>query len=59
MARPKAKELTERGSEIMHIFWDRGESTAADIRDALESQGGNWPTQPSQRWSASCSTNSF
>lgn len=39
MARPKAKELTERELEIMHIFWERGESTAADIRDALESQG--------------------
>ena len=39
MARPRAKELTERELEIMHIFWDRGESTAADIRDALETQG--------------------
>ena len=39
MARPKAKELTERELEIMHIFWDRGESTAADIREALECQG--------------------
>ena len=39
MARPKAKELTERELEIMHVFWDRGESTAADIRDALETQG--------------------
>ena len=39
MARPKAKELTERELEVMHVFWDRGESTAADVRDALESQG--------------------
>ncbi len=39
MARPKAKELTERELEVMHIFWDRGESTAADVRDALEVQG--------------------
>ena len=39
MARPKAKELTERELEVMHVFWERGESTAADVRDALESQG--------------------
>ena len=39
MARPKAKELTERELEVMHVFWDRGESTAADVRDALEAQG--------------------
>jgi predicted transcriptional regulator len=23
----------------MHVFWDRGESTAADIRDSLAAQG--------------------
>ena len=39
MARPKAKELTERELEVMHVFWKRGELTAADVRDALESQG--------------------
>lgn len=39
MARPKAKELTERELEVMHVFWDRGESTAADVRDALDEQG--------------------
>ena len=39
MARPKAKELTERELEVMHIFWDRGESTAAEVRDALAAQG--------------------
>jgi BlaI family penicillinase repressor len=39
MARPKAKELTERELEVMHIFWDRGESTAADVRDVLAEQG--------------------
>jgi BlaI family penicillinase repressor len=39
MARPKAKELTERELEVMHVFWDRGESTAAEIRDVLEQQG--------------------
>jgi len=39
MARPKAKELTERELEIMHIFWDSGAGTAAQVRDQLESNG--------------------
>ena len=39
MARPKANELTERELEVMHVFWERGESTAADVREALEMQG--------------------
>lgn len=39
MARPKAKELTERELEVMHAFWRRGESTAAEIRDHLAEQG--------------------
>ncbi len=39
MARPPAKELTERELEVMHIFWECGESTVADVRDALAAQG--------------------
>ena len=39
MARPRAKELTERELEIMHIFWDRGESTVNEIRDAIAATG--------------------
>lgn len=39
MARPKAKELTERELEIMQIFWAQGELTAPEVRDALESDG--------------------
>jgi BlaI family transcriptional regulator, penicillinase repressor len=39
MARPAAKELTERELEIMHIFWERGEMTAADVREQLEGKG--------------------
>lgn len=39
MARPPAKELTERELELMHVFWDRGESTAAEVRDALAESG--------------------
>ena len=39
MARPPAKELTERELEVMHVFWERGESTVAEVRDALASAG--------------------
>jgi BlaI family transcriptional regulator, penicillinase repressor len=39
MARPPAKELTERELEIMHVFWERGLSTMAEIRDALAASG--------------------
>ena len=39
MARPPAKELTERELEVMHAFWSRGESTVAEIRDALAASG--------------------
>ncbi|WP_406693408.1 BlaI/MecI/CopY family transcriptional regulator [Singulisphaera sp. Ch08] len=41
MARPPAKELTERELQLMHLFWNRGETpaTAAEIRDALAASG--------------------
>ena len=39
MARPPAKELTERELEVMHVFWGRGKSTVAEIRDALSEAG--------------------
>lgn len=39
MARPPAKELTERELEIMHVFWERGLSTMAEVRDALAASG--------------------
>src|SRR5262249_17812138 len=39
MARPRASELTERELEIMHLFWDRGEQTAAAARDELARSG--------------------
>jgi predicted transcriptional regulator len=39
MARPPAKELTERELEVMHVFWNRGELTVADVRDALADSG--------------------
>lgn len=39
MARPRAKELTQRELELMHIFWERGESTVAQARDELTQTG--------------------
>lgn len=39
MARPKAKELTERELEVMHVFWAEGEMTVSDARDHLSKQG--------------------
>jgi len=39
MARPPAKDLTERELEVMHVFWAGGELTAADARDRLAESG--------------------
>jgi BlaI family transcriptional regulator, penicillinase repressor len=39
MARPPAKELTERELEVMHVFWKRGARTVAEVRDALSESG--------------------
>jgi BlaI family penicillinase repressor len=39
MARPPAKELTERELEVMHLFWKLGEATVADVREALAAGG--------------------
>ena len=39
MGRPPAKELTERELEVMQVFWRRGESTVAEIRDDLAKSG--------------------
>jgi BlaI family transcriptional regulator, penicillinase repressor len=39
MARPPAKELTERELEIMHVAWEHGKLTAAEIRDHLAASG--------------------
>jgi len=39
MARPPAKELTERELEVMHVFWGRGRSTVAQARDELAAGG--------------------
>jgi predicted transcriptional regulator len=39
MARPKARELTERELEVMHVFWNGGEQTVAATRDELAAAG--------------------
>jgi predicted transcriptional regulator len=39
MARPPAKELTERELEVMHVLWNRGEATVAEVREALAAEG--------------------
>ena len=39
MARPRARELTERELEVMQVFWGRGELTVADARDELAAGG--------------------
>ena len=39
MARPAAKELTERELEIMHVCWEHGKLTAAEIRQHLSTAG--------------------
>ena len=39
MARPPAKELTERELEVMHVFWKHREASAAEARDLLATAG--------------------
>ena len=39
MARPAAKDLTERELEVMHVFWKQREATAAEARDHLAAAG--------------------
>ncbi|MGO8753094.1 MAG: BlaI/MecI/CopY family transcriptional regulator [Thermoguttaceae bacterium] len=39
MVRPTAKELTQRELEVMHVFWNGGRSTVAEIRGRLAAAG--------------------
>jgi len=39
MARPPAKELTERELEIMHVIWNCEETTVQEVRDTLAAGG--------------------
>ena len=39
MARPPARDLTDRELEVMHVFWKHREATAAEVRDLLAAAG--------------------
>jgi predicted transcriptional regulator len=39
MARPPAKDLTDRELEVMHIFWTFGQAAATEVRDRLATAG--------------------
>ena len=39
MARPPARDLTDRELEVMHVFWKHREATAAEARDHLAAAG--------------------
>jgi len=39
MARPPARDLTERELEVMHVFWQHAQATAAEARDRLAAAG--------------------
>jgi predicted transcriptional regulator len=39
MVRPAAKDLTDRELEVMHVFWNHGGATAAEVRDRLAGAG--------------------
>ena len=39
MARPPAKDLTDRELEVMHAFWEAGEANVQGVRDALAAGG--------------------
>ncbi len=39
MVRPRARDLTERELEVMHVLWEHGEMTAAEVRDHLAAAG--------------------
>jgi predicted transcriptional regulator len=39
MARPRAKQLTERELEVMQVFWKSGELDAVDAREKLAAAG--------------------
>ena len=39
MGRPPQKELTQRELEVMHVFWQRGDMTASEVRAELAQVG--------------------
>jgi BlaI family penicillinase repressor len=40
MARPAARELTDRELQIMHHYWRHGPATAQEVRDRLAADDG-------------------
>jgi BlaI family transcriptional regulator, penicillinase repressor len=39
VARPPARDVTERELEVMHVFWQHGELTAVEVRERLAAAG--------------------
>ena len=39
MVRPRAKDLTERELQVMHVFWQQEAATAQEARDQLNEDG--------------------
>lgn len=39
MARPPARDLTDRELDVMHVFWDRGEAALPEVHAALAEGG--------------------
>ena len=50
MARPPAKELTERELEVMHVFWERGNATVAESAMPWQTRGSTAPIRRSRPW---------
>ena len=43
MARPPAKELTDRELQVMQVFWQHGEATASAGATGWPPPGWTWP----------------
>jgi predicted transcriptional regulator len=41
MARKKSRTLTDAEHRIMEVLWERGQSTVADVTEALSGQQGS------------------
>ena len=59
MARPRAKELTERELEIMQVFWKHGEMTAVEAPIGWLPPGSIGPTPRLPHWCAFLSKKVF
>ncbi len=50
MARPRAKELTERELEVMQVFWKQGELDAVEARNSWRRPGWIEHIRPLRPW---------